>query len=70
MKSVGYTLLILVSAITFTPMDKIEEIPVRKIELNTVHQDSLNKILKIKIDSLESTKEEIIRLQKEIGVRK
>lgn len=70
MKSVGYTLLILVSAITLTPIDKIKEIPVRNIELNTIHQDSLNEILKIKIDSLESTKEEIIRLQKEIGVRK
>lgn len=71
MKSVSYILLILVSAITFTPKNKRVEIPLITTKSNLKHvSDSLSRVYHIKIDSLDNMKHEVIELQKEIGVRK
>jgi len=69
MKTVGYILLITVSLFTFTPRSKVIEIPITKMHYSNIHNDSLQSTLDYKIDSLECMKEEIILLQKEIGIR-
>lgn len=69
MKTAGYSLLALFSLIIFTPTSKVKEIPQIVIQKNSEIQ-KLEQILYQKIDTLEREKQEIIELQKEIGVRK
>jgi len=62
---IGFLVLI---SLPFANSDKLEEIKVTTVHVDTITTD--DDLISKKIDTLEQTKYEIIQLQKEMGIRK